>query len=141
MNKFCPICQQTLDISNFGIRKKTKTQSYCKACHAKKHREWWAVNRLSKLDRNRKYKRVPGKKISALICKAKSVPCIDCKQSFHPVCMDFDHVKGQKLFTIGSCSNGNNSIEKILVEMAKCEVVCSNCHRVRTRNRRLAQSS
>lgn len=71
----------------------------------------------------------------ALIDSLKSVPCMDCRQVFPPCCMDFDHKPNSgKVAAVGAmlaCS-----IDKILAEIAKCEVVCSNCHRIRTQQRR-----
>lgn len=71
----------------------------------------------------------------------KLKPCADCGGTFDPVCMDFDHRLGEvKLFTIGN-SNGARSVESILGEIAKCDVVCANCHRIRTfRNRNHADT-
>jgi hypothetical protein len=46
--------------------------------------------------------------------------------------MDFDHRPDEaKLFTI-SHGKGQYGEEKILAEIAKCDVVCANCHRLRT---------
>ena len=66
----------------------------------------------------------------SLVLELKSVPCMDCKQSFPPICMDFDH-RGdeEKLFNISQATTA--SVEILLAEIAKCDVVCSNCHRVR----------
>lgn len=47
--------------------------------------------------------------------------------------MDFDHI-GDKSFGI-SDSNHNKSLDEIKREIENCEVVCSNCHRIRTFNR------
>lgn len=64
----------------------------------------------------------------------KAHPCMDCGHSFPPECMDFDHVRDKKEFAANmACSR---SMEKLLVELAKCELVCANCHRIRTRRRR-----
>lgn len=66
--------------------------------------------------------------------QAKSVPCADCKRKFPPVCMDFDHRENEvKLFNISSsCHRAKNFI---LAEIAKCDVVCACCHRIRTERR------
>lgn len=49
---------------------------------------------------------------------------------------DFDHVRGKKRKNVGAMVNGHNfSVEKIIEEIAKCDVVCSNCHRERTFSR------
>lgn len=64
----------------------------------------------------------------------KNKPCADCQGWFHPVQMDFDHRPGEtKLFDIST--PGICRIEKIYREMKKCDVVCSNCHRLRTYRR------
>ena len=63
----------------------------------------------------------------------KSKPCMDCGGIFHPVSMDFDHVRGVKVIQISKLVGCNK--ERILAEVSKCDVVCSNCHRVRTYNR------
>ena|ERR1019366_2658272 len=66
--------------------------------------------------------------------KLKNAPCSDCKNIFPPECMDFDHVIGIKNFDIGD--GWSNSWGIILAEIAKCELVCANCHRIRTRKRK-----
>lgn len=62
----------------------------------------------------------------------KDVPCADCQGRFPRVCMDFDHVRGKKIASISKMMRESYSWESILAEIAKCEVVCSNCHRIRT---------
>lgn len=70
-----------------------------------------------------------------LIAEIKDVPCADCGVKYPPYVMDFDHVSGDKEFNIGSKSHGR-SVEKVLEEISKCEIVCANCHRIRTHERR-----
>jgi hypothetical protein len=61
----------------------------------------------------------------------KAVPCADCGGEFPAVCMDFDHRDpSTKSFTISA--NKTVSWEKLLAEIAKCDVVCANCHRLRS---------
>lgn len=54
--------------------------------------------------------------------------CKDCGYNKHHVALDFDHVRGKKELNV--CFS--KSIEQAKKEIAKCEVVCSNCHRIRT---------
>ena len=63
--------------------------------------------------------------------------CVDCGYNKHPAALDFDHLpdRGRKLFPIG-CGIANRSMDAIMAEIEKCEVVCSNCHRIRTATRR-----
>jgi hypothetical protein len=52
--------------------------------------------------------------------------------------MDFDHVRGEKVAEITKIINHISSRKDLLLlkeEIAKCEVVCSNCHRLRTISR------
>jgi hypothetical protein len=60
---------------------------------------------------------------------------MDCGRTFDPYVMDFDHVRGKKAFTIGLAREAV-SIARLMEEVAKCDVVCSNCHRLRTKKRR-----
>ena len=63
----------------------------------------------------------------------KNTPCEDCGGMFPPECMDFDHVRGKKEFGIATSINGGR--KRLAKEIAKCDVVCANCHRIRTRKR------
>jgi hypothetical protein len=52
------------------------------------------------------------------------------------VCMDFDHVRGKKRYSISIMVAWAMLIDDIMDELKKCELVCSNCHRIRTESRR-----
>ncbi len=83
-----------------------------------------------------KYTREFRKRLKAMLHALKSVPCADCGGTFDPVCMDFDHRPGeQKLFTIGA-AGASRSMEAVRAEIAKCDIVCANCHRVRSYRQR-----
>lgn len=69
------------------------------------------------------------------IQEAKNKPCMDCGNSFPPYVMDFDHVEGEKKGCVSKLAHARMSLEKLQQEIDKCEVVCSNCHRIRTHNR------
>lgn len=64
--------------------------------------------------------------------------CADCGFIADPAALDFDHVRGEKRFNLGG--NASMSWAAIRAEVQKCEVVCANCHRTRTRLRREAES-
>lgn len=68
------------------------------------------------------------------------VPCASCGWSFDPVAMDFDHVRGTKLFNIPTGVSMFINDEDFWEEILKCEVVCANCHRVRTKKRKHEKS-
>jgi hypothetical protein len=58
-------------------------------------------------------------------------PCMDCKISYPYYMMDFDHVRGTKQANVAELIN-TLSKKRLDEEIAKCEIVCSNCHRSRT---------
>lgn len=59
--------------------------------------------------------------------------CADCGYAQHPAALDFDHLSN-KSFAIAQGRDRKWTL--ILEEIAKCDVVCANCHRIRTVNRR-----
>lgn len=68
----------------------------------------------------------------AIADAAKDRPCADCGETFPLVAMDFDHIAGEKIKNVSRLVRDGCGVDKLLAEIAKCEVVCSNCHRVRT---------
>ena len=81
-------------------------------------------------DKRRAYWRKYAKARREWLAGQKDKPCADCRKKYPTVCMQFDHVRGKKLFCIAVRWSG--SIERLKREIAKCEVVCANCHAVRT---------
>lgn len=65
----------------------------------------------------------------AHVTETKSRPCADCNVSYPPVVMDFHHVRGVKKYNISKF--GSRSTSSLLREMAKCDILCANCHRIR----------
>lgn len=62
-------------------------------------------------------------------------PCMDCGGVFPLECMDFDHrdpltKKWNISHLVRRC---RDDLTELRAEIAKCDVVCANCHRVRTR--------
>lgn len=69
-----------------------------------------------------------------IIRKYKDRPCKDCKGVYHTDVMEFDHVRGKKLSNLSETHGW--SLRRIAAEIAKCDLVCANCHRIRTASRR-----
>jgi len=67
----------------------------------------------------------------------EQTPCADCGKQYPYYVMEFDHINSDRT---RRGKNGNGCIGSltsqrwnvVLQELAKCEVVCANCHRVRT---------
>jgi hypothetical protein len=56
--------------------------------------------------------------------------CADCGYNTHAEALDFDHVRGEKSFSISK--GAYKAWGVIMAEVAKCEVYCARCHRIRT---------
>lgn len=69
----------------------------------------------------------------------ESSPCLDCKKHFPYYVMDFDHVRGKKHANVMELIPSLCK-KKIDEEIAKCEIVCSNCHRIRTHMRKMKKT-
>lgn len=72
-------------------------------------------------------------RIDDLLTAAKDRPCVDCGIRLPTQCMDLDHVQGVKEFNLAWSKGGKcyATFEQIAAEIAKCEVRCPNCHRLR----------
>lgn len=74
-------------------------------------------------------------RVSAVLCEAKDVPCVDCGGRFPPICMDFDHKDSEKTVKLTDWARrigvSEVAIKRLREEIARCDVVCANCHRIR----------
>lgn len=59
----------------------------------------------------------------------RMLKCGDCGEN-HWACLDFHHT-GRKESTVAMLLRDGVSIHRILEEIARCEVLCANCHRKR----------
>lgn len=81
------------------------------------------------------------KDLKRWMIEIKSNPCCDCGQKFPVCCMDFDHRFGEtKKYNVGSMFAHHYSRELIEEELKKCDLVCSNCHRIRTQKRKVGNA-
>ena len=70
----------------------------------------------------------------ALLAELKAQPCTDCGLCYPKEVMEFDHVPGRggKLHDVSRLK----TVRAILAEAEKCDLVCANCHRLRTIKRK-----
>lgn len=59
--------------------------------------------------------------------------CVDCGYKAHHAGLEFDHISADKIKPVSWLAG--SSMNVILREIAKCEIVCSICHSIRTWNR------
>lgn len=132
----CYRCGELKPAEEFAWRRKAHSQrdSFCRPCRAAYKQEHYAANRQRYIDKAGARKReLALQRTRFLIEFFKVNPCVDCGER-DPVILEFDHLR-DKSFAIGTALSGRNW-DSILREIAKCEVVCANCHRRRTAQRR-----
>ena len=120
------------------VHEAAKCDIVCANCHRlrsrRQHRQWLAGRTPStapRIDEHRNRWRYH----ADILDQLRSVPCADCGGRFAQCSMDFDHRDpSQKRRLVTRMING--SLERMLAEVAKCDIVCANCHRLRTFERR-----
>ena len=132
--KKCPSCLKEKSATEFHKRSRAKDglQSMCKDCNRTQRNQYYksargkAINNAS----GRKWsEQIRIKLVEFLVDKE----CQDCGLKDFRI-LEFDHRDPkQKSFNIGEAtSTGNYGWSTILTEIDKCDIVCSNCHRIRT---------
>lgn len=93
------------------------------------------LNNPIAVQKNREYmKKRQAETYQFLVDIKKNRPCIDCQVVYPHYVMHWDHLGIEpKLFNISRAMSLPR--EKILAEIAKCELVCANCHAERTHTR------
>lgn len=124
--KTCKDCQQTLPFDHFYVNKGMRDGrlSWCKKCTVRRYRSG-VKDRAARM---RDY-------VQAIKLERG---CADCGYNAHPAALDFDHLPGTVKTMRLASAPGGSTMAKLIAEMEKCEVVCANCHRVRTAERRSA---
>lgn len=102
----------------------------CRTCQLARQRDHYARNRKQEIAK----RRVRAVRVKLehyqIVIDIKSVPCADCKKIYPHYIMEFDHITKDKINNVSAMVGGN--FEKLVAEIAKCEIVCSNCHSERT---------
>lgn len=141
MVKTCAKCGLLKSISEFYQRKKHRAGEYyerCKACFKERGRKYYQDNHtrqlLLALRRKERYRTERKMFIENF---KRNKPCLDCGNQYPVYVMDFDHREGSsKVASISWMSmHSTANLEKIKLEIEKCDLVCANCHRIRTHDR------
>lgn len=129
--KICTKCKKNLPINQFR-KKLNSTTAQCKDCLKQYFKNEYITNSNRKVTIT-KATRLRRKKLSEFLTELKSKPCMDCHNCYPSYVMDFDHRNNkEKILNIATVTQRGWSKEKILTEVAKCDLVCANCHRIRT---------
>jgi len=97
--------------------------------HPDYKKEWYWENREKETANIRRRKKHAREKIISIINEYKNKPCALCGIQLPPVCMDLHHINPSvKLYNIASMRRSIVSIARIVEEMEKCIIICTNCH-------------
>ncbi len=132
MKKECNKCFQRKSLNEFNSGKCKGKHSWCKACvreyDFRRHKTNEVKRRKQNVDRRHSLQKWLRKYKSSLSC--------ECGEN-HPACLDFHHRDpSTKLDIVGNLTRRGFSIQRILEEIQKCDVLCANCHRKLEGNKR-----
>lgn len=124
--KVCSRCPRRgpQPIRNFAKGKKNR-HNWCKVCHNQYNAEYYARNKKKFKEKRQRRRR----ELAEWITKHKSeLKCSRCPEN-HPACICFHHSDPEtKEFSLAEAAHRGMSVERIQAELAKCEVLCMNCH-------------
>ena len=102
-----------------------------KADQHKASREHYLRNKDKIVEKKSNHRRLA----SAYVRETKTgKACLDCRNEFEWFQFDYHHRKGTvKRAAIYKMVSYGYSIESIIAEILKCDLICANCHRLRHR--------
>jgi hypothetical protein len=127
VERHCTRCRLEKSEGDFHSNGKNGRYSICRGCRK--------LIRESKRDYYRDLVKQRQANLRRIVMEHKSGPCVDCRLPYEPFLLEFDHVRGEKTLSIANVWKRNWSVSRLLDELAKCELVCIGCHRLRTAKR------
>lgn len=99
-----------------------RQRAYCRE-HYKNNKEAYAESKKKTLPARRKRNRV-------YVARLKlEAGCSKCSYNEHPAALDYHHTKDKNM-SIARLAARQVSLKTLDKEIAKCVVLCANCHRV-----------
>lgn len=65
----------------------------------------------------------------------ENIGCVDCKEKYPHYVLEFDHRPEHEKTGSPTEIAYKGSLSAAILEAEKCDVVCANCHKIRTHNR------
>lgn len=107
-------------------------QYTCKKCHNIYVKEHYCKNKVSyKRRANLRNKTVRHDNRQFIWDFLKEHPCVDCGEK-DPIVLEFDHINNDKTANVSRLVSEGHPLEKVKLEISKCEVRCANCHKRKT---------
>jgi len=134
--KTCTLCKKRKNLKEFNKNrgKPDGLNNICRECNKKESKKYYERNRKEHIanvrERRKEVTEINKRKLREFLSDKK---CLDCNCEDWRV-LEFDHVKEKKMGISKMISHGYNW-KVILKEIKKCEIVCANCHRIRTYER------
>ena len=130
--RVCARCGQLKPLNEYH-NSRTGQFTYCRDCRNEYDRRYYKERgRAVRLARRRVWQ----DKARLWMADIKSgVPCVDCGQTFPVYVMHWDHLPEFQKVADVSVMVSSRTREAVLEELKKCELVCANCHVMRTVNR------
>lgn len=129
--KLCNKCGIVKELSAFRIRHGRQDQP-CKKCYLEYGRRHYQNNKQYYIDKADKRNAIVREAVRRLVWNyLREHPCVDCGNN-DPRVLEFDHVRGKKKYNVSEMQNQRHTVKALLEEIAKCEVRCANCHRIKT---------
>ena len=122
----CSRCREYKPLSEFCRKGKTGRSSYCRQCKLEYQREHYQKNKAIYKAKAKERK----ESLKQWVRNYKlSLACANCGETYVE-CLDFHHRDPkEKDFTVSQMALQGFSIERIQEEIAKCDILCANCHR------------
>jgi hypothetical protein len=133
----CTVCKQETKEESLAVSPRTnKRVKVCEPCwikhyanlskprvhHQAKQRAKDKLSRDKQVNRNRQY-------IAGVL---KNTKCMDCGYS-NWIALEFDHREPEsKIDAVTKMAGDGISLARLTEEIEKCDVVCANCHAIRT---------
>jgi hypothetical protein len=123
------MCQQWKPAADFHNSRRNE-YTYCRECRNAYDRMYYAERGKPPRDARRRAAMDAAREWMNQM--KEGLPCADCGDTFPPFVMHWDHLPGFLKVDEISSMLGHRSREAILEELTKCELVCANCHVMRT---------
>ena len=130
--KRCGSCGEMKPLDQFHRRGRGH-QTWCKDCRRTYDSRYHRTTRARRLEQK---KRLHQEFRNWYLELKDGQPCADCGGQFHHSAMTWDHLPGEEKLDNVSSLLTRHSRKRILTEISKCELVCANCHAIRTFERR-----
>lgn len=130
--KKCSKCGEIKHHSEFHTKKSNKDGLYyhCKDCQREYTKSHYIKNKQYYIDKAKRNSAIKKDILHKVILGHFVTGCVDCGNTDIRV-LEFDHLDN-KDENVSDMLRAEVNVEKIKDEILKCDVVCANCHRIRT---------